>query len=370
MKEFIFTGTYTENIKFGTGAILEGKGEGIYILSFDSLTGKLEPYRTVTGIVNPSYLCLRADNRFLYAVNELKQYEGKASGCVSAFEINREDMSLRLLNKQPTQGTDPCHVCLDNSERHIFVSNFMSGSVCVFPVLHDGSLGEASQFIQHAGSSKDPVRQTGPHAHSLTFDEKNNFAFVPDLGIDKVVVYKFDAATGHLTHGIAADHTVPPGSGPRHFEFHPNGRFAYLINELVSTITVFQYEEETGCLKELQTVSTVRKGFEGKNTCADIHVGLSGNFLYGSNRGEDSIVIYKIDKKSGRLSYCGHKNSGGKTPRNFSIDITGGYLLAANQDSDTICVFRIDEESGELSQVDSFVVPTPVCVKCISQGRS
>jgi len=368
VKEFIFIGTYTENIKFGTGAILEGKGEGIYILSFDSSTGKLEPYRTVTGVVNPSYLCLRSDNRFLYAVNELKQYEGKVCGSVSAFEINRKDVSLRLLNKQPTQGTDPCHVCLDNTEKRLFVSNFMSGSVCVFPVSHDGSLGEAAQFIQHTGSSKDPVRQTGPHAHSLTFDRNNRFAFVPDLGIDKVMVYKLDAAAGNLTHGIAPDHVVPPGYGPRHFAFHPNGRFAYLINELVSTISVFHYEEETGCLAELQNVRTVRKEFSGQNICADIHIGPRGRFLYGSNRGEDSIVIYKIDEESGRLSYSGHKDSGGKTPRNFSIDTTGGYLLAANQDSDTICVFRIDEETGNLSQVDSMAIPTPVCVKCISLG--
>jgi len=368
MQQFIFVGTYTENIKFGTGAILEGKGEGIYVLTFDPSSGKLEHYRTFKGIVNPSYLCLSSDNRFLYAVNELKQYEGKASGSLSAFEINREDVSLRLLNRQPTQGTDPCHVCLDKNEKYVFVSNFMSGSICSFPVLENGSLGESLQFFQHSGSSKDPVRQTGPHAHSLSFDKNNQYAFVPDLGIDKVVVYKYDPATGLLKEGLALNHAVAPGFGPRHFTFHPNGRFAYLINELVSTITVFQYNEENGCLTELQTVPTVREGFEGKNTCADIRIGLSGKFLYGSNRGENSIVIYGIDEESGRLSYAGHSDSGGRTPRNFSIDTSGAYLLAANQDSDNISVFRIETQTGSLSLISSLDIPTPVCVKCTVFG--
>jgi 6-phosphogluconolactonase len=365
MQEFVFVGTYTESIKFGTGNILSGKGEGIYILRFDSSTGKLEHYRTVKGIVNPSYFCVRTHNRFVYAVNELKQYEGKASGSVSAFELNRKDMSLRALNTRPTQGTDPCHICLNNTETHVFVSNFMSGSVCVFPLRDDGSLGEASQFIQHAGSSKDPVRQTGPHAHSLTFDNRNQFAFVPDLGIDKLVVYRHDVATGRLMRGIAADYSLPPGSGPRHFTFHPNGRFAYLINELASAISVFQYAQETGGLMELQTVPTIQEGFKGDNTCADIHITPSGKFLYGSNRGEDSLVIYKIDEEDGHLSYIGHSGSGGRTPRNFAIDTSGRYLLTANQDSDTVVVFNIDMETGELSRIGGVDIPTPVCVKCI-----
>jgi 6-phosphogluconolactonase len=366
MREFVFVGTYTESIKFGTGNILSGKGEGIYILTFDSSTGKLEHYRTVKDIVNPSYFCLRTNNRFVYVVNELKHYDGKASGSVSAFELNQENMSLRLLNKQPTQGTDPCHICLDNAEKHVFVSNFMSGSVCVFPILDDGSLGEASQFIQHSGSSKDPVRQTGPHAHSLTFDSRNQFAFVPDLGIDKLVVYKHDAATGSLMRGIAADYSLPPGSGPRHFTFHPNGRFAYLINELASGIMVFSYDQRTGSLRELQNVSTVPETFRGDNTCADIHIPVTGRFVYGSNRGHDSIVIYRIDETTGLLTYIGHEKTGGKTPRNFAIDPAGHFLLIANQDSDTLVTFCIDQETGKLSPASNITVPTPVCVKCVT----
>jgi 6-phosphogluconolactonase len=305
---------------------------------------------------------VRKDQRFIYVVNELKHYQGKACGSVSAFELNQQDMSLHLLNRQPTQGTDPCHICLDNTEKHVFVSNFMSGSICVFPVLDDGSIGEASQFIQHSGSSRDPVRQTGPHAHSLSYDTMNRFAFVPDLGIDKLVIYKHNAATGCLTRGIAADYDLPPGSGPRHFTFHPNGRFAYLINELASTISVFHYNEEGG-LTDMQTVSTVQEGFKGDNTCADIHITPSGKFLYGSNRGEDSIIICKIDETDGYLSYIGHSGSGGRTPRSFTIDADGRYLLAANQDSDTIAVFTIDEITGELSRIGCMDIPTPVCVK-------
>ncbi|MDR1933541.1 MAG: lactonase family protein [Spirochaetales bacterium] len=361
---FVFVGTYTEDIEFGTEEILRGEGEGIYILALDSTTGRLRHCRTAEGIVNPSYLCMEPRYRFLYAVNELKIYEGKASGAVSAFSLDPDTKDLQLLNKQPTQGTDPCHVCLNAAGTHAFVSNFMSGSVCVFPVLNDGSLGEASQFIQHSGNSHDPRRQAGPHAHSLTFDPENRFAFVPDLGMDKLMVYAHNPAAGYLTPPAVAYYPLPPGSGPRHFEFHPNGNLAYLINELSSGIVAFRYDRKTGYLWELQTVSTLPEGFNGDNTCADIHIPAFGRFVYGSNRGHDSIVIYKIDEESGLLSYIGHRKTGGKTPRNFAVDPAGKFLLAANQDSNTIVTFRINAETGALTQICSFDIPTPVCVKC------
>jgi 6-phosphogluconolactonase len=362
---FVFVGTYTQNIRFGTGAIVEGRGEGIYILAFDPAAGTLKHYRSVKDIANPSYLCLTADRRFVYAVNELKKYEGNDCGSVSAFELNQQDMSLRLLNKRPTRGTDPCHVCLDEAGKYIFVSNFMSGSLCTFPIHDDGRLGTDSQFIQHSGSSIDPIRQTGPHAHSLTLDRTNRFAFVPDLGIDKLAVYRYEAASGHLLPAPAADYKAQPGSGPRHFTFHPNGRFAYLIHELSSTITAFRYEEENGLLTQTQSVPTIRRTFNGDNTCADIHIAPSGKFLYGSNRGEDSIVIYRIDGLHGHLSYAGHEDCGGRTPRSFAIAPGGRFLFAANQDSDTIVTFRIDETTGCLSRTGCIDIPTPVCVKCV-----
>ena len=360
---FVFIGTYTENIRFGTGAVLEGRGKGIYIYRMDPDSGTLTHYRTAEGIVNPSYLCPSPDKRFLYSVNELKIYEGKASGSVSAFSVDPASRELRLLNKKPTRGTDPCHVCLNDAGTRLFVSNFMSGSVCVFPVRQDGGLGEALQFIQHEGAGIDPRRQAGPHAHSLTLDARNRFAFVPDLGLDKVMVYAFDPESGRpLVPGKTPFVKVPPGAGPRHFEFHPGGKFAYLINELASSMTAFRYDAAAGALEELQTVPTVPAGYGGRNTCADVHIAPSGNFIYGSNRGHDSIVIYKIDEATGLLEYAGHESTQGKTPRNFAVEPSGRFLLAANQDSDTIVTFRIDGEAGRLSRAHVTEVPTPVCV--------
>jgi 6-phosphogluconolactonase len=359
----IYVGTYTEPIRFGTGKILEGKGEGIYLFKMDLSSGLLTHRMTIKDVVNPSYLALSPDTRFLYAVNELKIYEGKPSGAVSSFLVDPDTGAIAFLNKKPTGGTDPCHVCVNDAGTHIFVSNFMSGSVSVFPILKDGSLGDASFCIQHAGSSVDPRRQQGPHAHSLTLDRLNRFAFVPDLGIDKVMVYKFEESRGYLEPASVPLIKAAPGAGPRHFEFHPEGKFAYLINELASTMTAYSYDEEKGTMEELQTVPTVPKDFHGENTCADVHVAPSGGFIYGSNRGHDSIVIFAIDQRTGRLEYIGHESTRGKTPRNFAIDPTGKFLLAANQDSDTIVTFGIDPVTGILEEMSTTRVPTPVCVK-------
>ncbi|MDR2588032.1 MAG: lactonase family protein [Spirochaetales bacterium] len=361
---FVFVGTYTEDIKFGTGEVLKGKGEGIYVFAFDLRSGVLAHLRTIRGIVNPSYVCLGRNNNFLYAVNELKVFEGKASGAVSSFSLDRKTLEMNFLSSRPSLGTDPCFICLNAAQSHAFATNFMSGSVSVFPVLSDGSLGEASQFIQHEGSGVHPLRQTGPHAHSLSFDNSNRFAFVPDLGIDRLVAYSFDAASGRLAHEACGDFAVPPGAGPRHCEFHPNGRFTYLINELASQIMVFKYEAVSGSLRAVQTVRTVPEGFAGENTAADIHVAPSGKFVYASNRGHDSLVIYRIDGKTGLLSYVGSEPCGGRTPRSFAIEPSGRFLLAANQDSDTVTVFRIDEGTGKLEEVFRVTAPTPVCVKC------
>ena len=231
-KLFAFVGTYTEDILFGTGAVLKGKGEGIHVLALDLETGALEPIHVHRGVINPSFLCLTRDCRFLYAVNELKRFGGEDSGAVSAFAGELSPVSLRLLDQKPTGGTDPCHVVLDAAESHVFVTNFMSGSVSVFPRRPDGGLMAASHFIQHRGSGPDPRRQAGPHAHSLTLDPENRFAYVPDLGLDQLVIYRFDRERGKLLAARPPWLQARPGGGPRHFEFHPNGRFAYMINEL------------------------------------------------------------------------------------------------------------------------------------------
>jgi len=363
----VFVGTYTDPILFGTGKILEGKGEGIYVYRMDPATGAMELITTNTGITNPSYLAFDAGCRCLYAVNELKEYRNEPTGTVSAFRVEPKTGKLTYLNKKPTGGTDPCHLIVDHSGRYVLLANFMSGSVCVLPIQTDGSLGDAADFIQHHGSSIDPARQQGPHAHAVTLDGSNRFVYIPDLGLDKTLIYRFDVDSGKLEPSDEPSVGVKPGAGPRHIVFHPNGRFAYLINELDSTIAAYGFDAETGGLQDIQTISTLPQEFQGPSTCADVQVSPAGEFLYGSNRGHDSIVIYKIDQNTGRLSCIGQESTRGRTPRNFEIDPAGKFLLAANQDSDTIVTFRIDPRTGELHPTGQITeVPTPVCVKIIN----
>jgi 6-phosphogluconolactonase len=360
----VYVGTYTEPIRFGTVKILQGKGEGIYVYRLDQTSGAMELVGKTTGVTNPSYLAFDSTQRFLYAVNELKTYEDQPTGTISAFAVDPKTGKLEFLNKRLTHGTDPCHVFVDKKRKYVFVANFMSGSVCVLPVLDDGSLGEASDFIQHQGSSIDPARQKGPHAHSVTLDEAGRFAFVPDLGLDKLMVYKFDPKRGMLEPNEAPWVKMKPGAGPRHVAFHPSGKFAFLINELDSTLASLSYDGRKGTFKELQIVPTLPEGYRGESTCADVQVSPSGAFVYGSNRGHDSIVIYRINQRTGRLNYVGHESTRGKTPRSFGVDPSGRFLLVANQDSDTIVTFRIEPKTGKLLPTGhAMQVPTPVCVK-------
>jgi 6-phosphogluconolactonase len=365
----VYIGTYTDPILFGTGKILEGKGEGIYVYRMDPATAAMALIKTNSGITNPSYLAFDAGCSYLYAVNELKTYQDEPTGTVSAFAVDSKTGQLTYLNKKPTGGTDPCHLIVDHTGKYVLLANFMSGSVCVLPIQADGSLGDASDFIQHQGSSIDPNRQQGPHAHAVTLDESNRYVFVPDLGLDKTLIYRFDADSGELVPNDAPSVAVKPGAGPRHVVFHPNGGYAYLINELDSTIAAYQYDREKGRLRDIQTISTLPEDFHGLSTCADVQVAPGGQYLYGSNRGHDSIVIYKIDQSTGRLGCIGHESTRGNTPRNFAIDPAGNFLLAANQDSDTIVTFRIDPQSGKLHPTGQVTeVPTPVCVKIISRS--
>ncbi|PKM51256.1 MAG: 6-phosphogluconolactonase [Firmicutes bacterium HGW-Firmicutes-7] len=360
---YVYVGTYTHPIKFGTGQIFEGKGKGIYRLSLNTYTGELTQEGTVTEAINPSYLTLDQTKKFLYSVNELKEYNGEVSGSISAYKINSETREPIYINTKATRGTDPCHVVVNNENTHVFVTNFMSGSVSAFPIEKDGSLGDASDFVQHIGSSINKTRQTSPHAHSLIFDANNRFAFVPDLGIDKVMIYKPDFVNGTLIPNDTPYFEATLGAGPRHCVFHNSYKYCYLINELNSTISALSYNAEKGVLKELQIVPSVVEDFSGENTCADVHITPNGRFLYGSNRGHNSIVIYEIDQESGLLKYVGTSQCGGKTPRNFGIDPTGTFVLVCNQDTDNIVVFKIDENTGELTKVFDYHVPTPVCVK-------
>jgi 6-phosphogluconolactonase len=348
---------------------VRSKAEGIYVFRMDPTSGTLTPAHIRNGVTNPSFLALDPRRRHLYAVNEIQAKDTPPGGTVSAFDVDQVTGELTPLNQQPTHGDDPCHLSVEQTGRYLVAVNYTSGSVAMFPIQDEGRLGPSSDFVQHVGSSVDPDRQQGPHAHSVTVDPTNRFALVADLGLDKVLVYQLDLARGKLVLNNPPGATLQPGSGPRHVAFHPNGRFVYVINELASTLTAFAYDETDGTLDELHTVPTLPAGYNGRSSCADVHVLPSGKFVYGSNRGHDSIVIYAIDQDTGRLTYVGHEPTGGQTPRNFAIDPTGAFLLAANQNTDTIVAFHIDANTGKLTPTGQVTnVPTPVCVQIVPMG--
>ncbi|MDQ6651889.1 MAG: lactonase family protein [Acidobacteriota bacterium] len=356
-------GNHSLNLYVGT--YTSGKSEGIYIYRMNLDTGELKRLNTMKA-VNPSFLAINGNKRHLYAVNEVRQFAGKSSGAVSAFSIDSTTGNLNFLNQQPSLGADPCHVIVDRTGRFVLVANYTGGNVSVFPVRRDGSLDPATDVVQHHGSSVNKEHQEGPHAHCLILDHANCYAFAADLGLDKVLIYRFDARAGKLTPGKEPWVELKPGAGPRHFTFHPNGRHAYVIKELDSTLTGFSYDAANGILHSMQTVSTLPTDFSGHNDCADLHISPSGKFLYGSNRGHNSIVVFTISASSGELTYLEHASTQGKTPRNFAIDPTGRFLLVANQQSDTIVTLRIDSVTGRLTPTDRAAdVPAPVCLKFV-----
>lgn len=347
-------------VYFGTYTGVESKG--IYVSRFEADTGKLTEPELAAQTGNPSFLAVHPNGRLLYAVGELGDFQGKRAGAVSAFALDRKTGKLTLLNQQPSGGQGPCHLALDSKGHCVLVANYGSGSIAALPVQKDGSLAGAASTIQHAGSSMNPQRQAGPHAHQIVVDRGDRHALVCDLGLDKVLVYRLDAKRALLSANDPPFASVAPGAGPRHLAFTPNGRFVYVINELNSTITAFAYDGRRGDLKELQTVSTLPENFSGNSTCAEIEVHPSGRFVYGSNRGHDSIVVYEADKESGRLSLVGHQSTQGKTPRHFATDPTGRWLLAENQGSNNVVVFKIDLKTGRLVATGRPVaVGSPVC---------
>ncbi len=355
----VYIGTYTSG---------KSKSEGIYIYKFNSDSGELKPYKTVKNVVEPSYLSLDKDRKYLYAVNETVEFEGKQSGAVSAFRVNQKTGDLEFLNKQPSLGGAPCHISISDNGKFVAVANYVGGNVSVFPIETGGKLGASIDLKQHSGSGANRERQAAAHAHSINFDKNNRYAVACDLGVDKVYVYEFDERSGKLKPNAEQPFfQAKAGAGPRHFAFHRNGKIAFVINELSSGITSLAFDVKRGTLREIQTVSTLPADFKGANTCADVHIAPNGKFLYGSNRGHDSIVSYKIEDRTGKLEYVEHTPTGGKTPRNFAIDASGRFLLAANQNSDSIVVFRIDGQSGKLTPTGNTAqVPSPVCLKLIS----
>jgi len=361
-KYFVYVGTYT--------AEAGSTSKGIYAYRFDSDTGKLTSIGIAAETTNPSFLAVHPNHRFLYAVNETGNYRGQKSGAVSAFSIDRATGKLTLLNQVASKGADPCYITADKTGKYVLVANYTGGSVAVFPVLEDGRLGEASSFIQHTGHGTDPQRQEGPHAHSIDLSPDNHFAIVDDLGLDETLVYRFDSAKGALTLNDPQLYTTlakaDPGAGPRHFAFHTSGKFAYVVNEMGSTVSVFSYDGADGALRRLQTISTFPKDFSAHNDDAEIEVHPSGKFLYASNRGHDSIAVFAIDPDKGTLTQIEYAPTKGQTPRSFEIAPGGSLLFAANEKSDNIVVFRINPQTGRLAPTGKVLdVAEPVCVKFV-----
>ena len=352
---WVYVGTYTQ-----------GSSKGIYLCHLDLATGKVQSVGLAGASKNPSFVAFHPSRPFLYAVGETATFGGKPTGAVSAFSIQPKTGMLTLLNRQSSGGTGPCHLSVDRIGRNVLVANYGGGSIACLPIRDDGRLDEPSCVVQHSGSSINPQRQKGPHAHSVYVDADNRMVLTADLGLDKILLYRLDATGGKLRPNRPAWATVPAGAGPRHLAFHPGGRNVYAINELDSTVTAFHYDSAGGRLQSLQDISTVPEGFQGSNTTAEVQIHPSGKFLYGSNRGHNSIAVFAVDGSTGKLRALGHQSTLGKTPRGFCIDPTGRYLLAANQDSNNMVVLRIDAETGGLRPTGQTIdVPAPVCVEII-----
>lgn len=345
------------------GSYTTKKKTGITLLDLNLNSGELTLKRVVSDGENPTYLVLSPDNRHLYAVNEIGNFNGQKSGAVSAFTIDPISGELNLLNQQPSIGDGPCHISMDKTRKYVFVANYGSGSVACLPIQPDGKLGPASAFIQHTGTSVDKQRQEGPHGHFIDVDSTNKFAFACDLGLDKILIYHFDPEKGTLTPADPAFATVPAGSGPRHLAFTPDNHFAYVCNEMKSTVSAFSYNG-AGKLTLMETLSTLPSDFHGNNSTAEIECSADGKFLYVSNRGHNSIAIFAVDSKTGHLKPVGHQSTQGKTPRCFKLDPSGNFMLAANQDTDNVVSYRVDHKSGKLIPTGhSVTVSMPVCIQ-------
>jgi 6-phosphogluconolactonase len=351
-QSYLITGTYTS-----------GKSEGIYVYRFNSDDGSAKAVSSIK-ISNPSFVAVSPDEKFVYSVEEDAAKNGK-EGEITAFSFNKETGKLSFLNRKPTGGDHPCYVSVDKTGRWIAAGNYTSGSLSLMPVLADGSLGSATTIIKHEGSGFNKARQSSPHVHCTYFSPDNRFLFVPDLGIDKVMIYVFDETTGKLTAAKQSFAESVPGSGPRHISFHPSNKYAYLMQELSGTITTFKYKN--GKLKSRQIISSMPAGDTSFAGSADIHVSPDGKFLYASNRAEsNTIAIFNINQKNGKLSLIAHQSTLGKTPRNFNFDPSGNFLLVANQNSDQVVIFKINKETGLLTDTGNRIdVGKPVCLKWI-----
>jgi 6-phosphogluconolactonase len=371
----IITGSLDPNLAMGKGSksivyIGTFKGDtskGIYAWRFDSESGAMEPLGLMAEASRPLFLALHPNRRFLYAVSRPSPVERTHQGVVLAYSIDSHSGKLTALNSLPSGGIDPAYISVDKTGHNVLVANYGSnsgqGAVAVFPIKKDGSLAETSESIHYTGKGVHPQRQQGPHSHAIDAAPDNHFVIVTDLGLDMLFVYRFDAGEGRLWANNPPLATLPPGAGPRHIVFHPSSRWLYVVNEIQSTITTFAYGARAGTLTHLQTISTLPKEFSGASSAAEIRLHPNRKFLYGLNRGHDSVASYAIDPKTGMLTLLELVSTQGKTASNFNIDPSGSWLIAANQGSDSLVVFRLDQNSGKLQATGkSFQVGTPSCV--------
>lgn len=346
-------------------SFVSGEEGAVHAFQFDSKTGTLKPAHQNKGISNAFFLAVSADNKTLYSI-DTPSFGDKENDDAAAFTIDHSTGSLKRLNKQSTRGTTSCYLDVDPSGKTLVVANYSSGSVAALPIQKDGSIGESASFVQHSGSSIDPKRQKGPNAHSIEVSPDGRFAVAADLGIDKVLIYKLDAANAKLTPNEAQPFVkIAPGSGPRHLTFHPDGKKFYVINELLNTVTVFDYAPDSGKLTERQTISTLPDDFDGDSYTADLKITPDGKFLYGTNRGHDSVAVYRI-ADDGKLTLIEIKPSLGKGPQNLLITPDGGWLLCANMPGNNVLVFRIDQKTGKLSEHgDPVEITMPSCIRWV-----
>ncbi len=352
MDYLVYFGTYTGP-----------NSKGIYVSRFDGRTGKLSAPELAGEAANPSFLAVHPDGKYLYAASEVNSFDGKRTGAVAAFAIDKATGRLRHINTVAAGGTGTCFVATDKSGRVVLAANYGGGSVASFALRADGGLEPAKSVIMHSGKGANPQRQERPHAHSINASPDGRFAVAADLGIDKLMVYKLDPAAAVLTPNDPPSMATKAGAGPRHFAFHPNGRLAFVINELDSTLSALSWDAAKGVLTDIQTVTTLPQAFKGENYPAEVVVHPSGNFVYGSNRGHDSIAVFGVGAR-GTLTPVEHVSTQGKWPRNFSVDPEGRFLIAANERTNNVVVFRIDGKTGKLTPAGSSLdLSRPVCVK-------
>ncbi|HEY5563078.1 MAG TPA: lactonase family protein [Clostridiaceae bacterium] len=352
MKYIAYIGTYTED-----------NSHGIYMYELNTKSGELTPIGFADKTVNPSYVTITDNKKFLYSVAETTEFQGTVGGGVAAFSIDNIEKRPKLINVQPTLGKHSCHIIIDSTNKYIFVANYSEGTVSQFPVMEDGSIGELMRTIKHIGSGPNKERQEMPHMHYVALTKNEKYLLTVDLGLDSVSLYRFEGGKGDMSLDEDASIVVAPGSGPRHLQFHPNNKYLYIVTELSSEVIVYEFDSKSYKFKHMQTISTLPDNFKGNSTCAAIHINKEGNFLYASNRGDDSIAVYKVEE-TGNLKLIEIMPTNGKTPRDFALDPTESFLYSANQDSNEITAFLVDKEYGTLKPLDFKIsINKPVCIK-------